>query len=144
MMMRCAAVVLLLGAARSQTGTGREYSNPDGSCMSGNVLNVDKPAGYDEYLARFTDSYSTNHELTAAEQSNAEPSSAEIADAQKTRNRLRSIPRDKTMGTPRFCGLDYETGPGGFNCAPENALDYDAEFFSKCYSECTAYSRFAV
>lgn len=68
------------------------------------------------------------------------PATGEIEEAQITRNVLRQGPRlnkgdlaeiDVEL-TPRFCGLPYEEGPGGFDCSPEDPMKYDAEWMSSC------------
>jgi hypothetical protein len=84
------------------------------------------PESYAEYMDRFEASYTM-------------PATGEIAEAQETRNALRAGPRlgEGEAGidvelSPRFCGLPYEDGPGGFDCSPDDVMAYDAEWMLKC------------
>jgi hypothetical protein len=67
------------------------------------------------------------------------PATGEIAEAQEARNYIRQGTRlsegDGNIDlplSPRFCGLPYEDGPGGFDCSPDDPMAYDGEWMLKC------------
>ena len=94
----------------------------------------DKPEGYDEYIARFTDPASGYPGYGPP----AGAAAGEIADAQEARNALRSASRilsHAEMGTvtltKRFCGLPYDDA-GATDCAPDDAMLYDSAWMQAC------------